>query len=110
MRFRLLLLVQPAGFRRLGVLIALLFVLVPVGSGAPGALTATTVVANPDYETQAVDTNGVAWGRQISAPTQLWRSTDEGANWTRVTGWDTIGKRPWYITPLAGGALLVAYD
>ena len=36
--------------------------------------------------------------------------TDEGANWTRVTGWDTIGKRPWYITPLAGGVLLVAYD
>ncbi len=110
MRFRLGSLVQTAGFRRLGVLAALLFVLVPAGSGAPGTLTATTVVTNPDYETQAVDASGVAWGRRIDAPTQLWRSSDEGANWTRVTGWDTIGKRPWYITPLAGGALLVAYD
>ena len=93
-----------------GVLTLLGLAAVPDAVGQATALLATTVLTNPSFQTQAVDANGVAWGQPLAAPTQLWRSSDEGADWTQVTGWNAIGRHPWYITPLASGALLVAYD
>ncbi len=82
----------------------------PAGTGRAATPVATTVVSNPSFATLAVDGSGTSWGRSVSSPAQMYRSRDEGATWTRVTGWDTIGRRPWYMTPLAGGVLLAAYD
>src|SRR5690242_18692392 len=93
-----------------GALGVLLLALVLIGSGKALPPTATVVVTNPSYDTLAVDGSGHAWGVPLGARTQLWTSTDEGATWSQVNGWNAIGKRVWYVTPLQSGALLVAYD
>src|SRR6478736_5576937 len=95
---------------RVSALLALALVLVQSGVGSASLPTASTVVTNPNFETLAVDPSGVAWGTPTANKSQLWKSGDEGATWTQVTGWNAIGKQPWYITPLQSGALLAAYN
>ena len=95
---------------RLGAFALLSFLVIPGSVGRAATPAATIVLTNPSFQTQAVDVNGVAWGQPMAARSQLWRSVDEGASWTQVSGWNAIGRRPMYITPLASGALLVAYD
>ena len=70
----------------------------------------TVVVTNPSFATIAVDAGGTAWGYPTTAQTQLWRSTDEARTFTRVNGWDAIGRRPWYMNALSTGTLLAHYD
>ena len=107
-----LLRLSPSGaWLRRGIgLATMVLILVPAGIGRAATPVATTVVTNPSFATLAVDASGIAWGRSVVSPAQMYRSSNEGATWTRVTGWDTIGRRPWYVTPLAGGVLLAAYD
>ena len=78
--------------------------------GRAATPTATTVVLNPSYATLAVDAHDVAWGVPVSTLNQLWTSNDEGQTWTQLNGWSAIGRRVWHVTPLASGAVLVAYD
>ena len=104
-------LLSPGTWLCRALMLALLtLVLVPAGTGRAATPTATTVLTNPSFETLAVDAGGTAWGRSVDSPAEMYRSSDEGATWTRVSGWDAIGRRPWYITPLVDGTLLAAYD
>src|SRR5262245_29529696 len=92
------------------VLCALAIMLV-VGRDAAGAAgSATVVVQNSAFEPLAVDRAGTLWGSPTGSPTELWRSTDEGRTWTKVTGWSSVGVQPWYVTPLSTGTLLVVHN
>ena len=103
--------VQLGTVFRVCVLVALALVLVRSGTGKTATLTASIVVSNPNFEVLAVSPSGVAWGVATANRNQLWQSSDEGANWTVSSGWNTaIGRRPWYVTPLSNGTLLAAYD
>ena len=77
---------------------------------ARGAPSATVVLKNSNFYTLAVDPTGTAWAYRSAAPNEMWRSEDEARTWARVSGWDALGRHPWYITPLSTGTLLAAYD
>ncbi len=74
-----------------------------------GQVTVQIVLQNAGYETMAVNTAGVAFGRQLGDDHAIWRSLDHGATWSKVL---TLASNQnlLYISALSSGTVLAHVD
>ena len=78
-------------------------------SGGTGGVSVQLVVQNPNFEALAVDSGGLTYGTSVTDDHSIWRSSDEGATWTKVRDFAS-NERVFRISALASGTLLAHVD